>query len=67
MANCCICQKHIEREDAPVLTMGSSGNPRLLCDECDALLESATTGKEISEIKYKSNKANIFFITIIIT
>lgn len=51
MANCCICQKHIEREDAPVLTMGSSGNPRLLCDECDALLESATTGKEISEIE----------------
>lgn len=51
MAKCCICKKEIEREDAPVLTMGASGTPRLLCDECDGLLETVTCGKEITEIE----------------
>jgi hypothetical protein len=51
MAKCCLCGKNIENENAPVLTMGGSGNPRLLCDECDGLLESATESREIAEIE----------------
>ena len=51
MSNCCICQKNIEREDAPVLTMGAAGIPRLLCDECEALLDTVTCGREVSQIE----------------
>ena len=48
---CSICLKRIEREDAPVLTMGAAGIPRLLCSECEELLDTATSGNEISEIE----------------
>lgn len=51
MERCCICQRNIEREDAPVLTMGAAGIPRLLCSECEELLDTATSGNEISEIE----------------
>lgn len=51
MRNCCICSKEIEREDAPILTLGGAGYARLLCDECDAHLNTATTGRDVAEIK----------------
>ncbi len=50
MANCCICSRPIEREDAPVLSMGAVGNARLLCDSCAQLLDTATLGESIEEI-----------------
>ncbi|MBO7195704.1 MAG: hypothetical protein J6V80_00030 [Clostridia bacterium] len=52
MANkCCMCDRHIEREDAPVLSMGAAGIPRLLCDNCAILLDTATLGENYDEIK----------------
>ena len=51
MAKCCICDEHIEREDAPVLAMGGAGYPRLLCDRCSSLLDKATLGRDFDEIK----------------
>ncbi len=51
MAKCCMCDKNIERDDAPVLAMGAAGNPRLLCDDCAALLDTATLGRNVEEIK----------------
>ena len=51
MAKCCMCDVNIEREDAPVLSMGSAGNPRLLCDRCAALLDTATMGRDFDKIK----------------
>ena len=51
MANCCVCGVNVEREDAPVLGMGGAGNPRILCDGCDSLLETATRGRDYDEIK----------------
>ena len=51
MAKCCICKKNIEREDAPALTMGGAGNARLLCDECSALLDTATESRDYEEVK----------------
>ena len=56
MARCCICDRAIEREDAPVLSMGAVGNARLLCDECAALLDTATLGKNIDEITAAMDK-----------
>ena len=48
--NCCTCLARIENEDAPVLTMGAYGTPKLLCDECAALVETACYGREYDAI-----------------
>lgn len=42
---CSICRKSIDREDAPVLTMGHFGNPRLLCPDCEVLIDTALKSK----------------------
>ena len=60
MAKCCICGKNIEREDAAVLSMGAAGVPRLLCDECEGLLDTATIGKEYDEIKAAIEKIGVY-------
>ncbi len=51
MAKCCMCDRNIERDDAPILSMGAAGNPRYLCDDCAALLDTATMGRDFDEIK----------------
>ena len=51
MAKCCMCDVNLEREDAPLLSMGAAGNPRLLCDRCAGLLDTATLGNDFDEIK----------------
>ncbi len=48
---CCICKARIETENPAVLTVSSFGNPRYLCDSCDADFTSALKAKEYSEIK----------------
>lgn len=50
MKQCAICDRHVEAEDAPILTMGAYGNPKYLCDECAEDLDIATLGKEYDEI-----------------
>lgn len=64
--NCCTCLARIESEDAPVLVMGAYGNPKLLCDDCAALIETMTRDKDYNEISsamenltYKMSVANI--------
>ena len=56
MARCCMCERAIEREDAPVLSMGAIGNARLLCDDCAALLDTATLGENIDDITSAMDK-----------
>ena len=51
MAKCCICERNIERDDAPVLSMGGAGYARVLCDRCAELLDTATLGQNYDEIK----------------
>ena len=55
MKKCCICDKTIEREDAPILTLGGAGYARLLCDECDSELQLATLSHDVEEIKTSIN------------
>ena len=55
MSNCCICEKSVEREDAPILAMGGAGYARVLCDECDRELQVATRGHDVEEIKAAIN------------
>lgn len=50
MKRCSICAKPIDREDAPILVMGPYGNPRLMCDECEADIVTATTSRDYDEI-----------------
>ena len=47
---CSTCLCRIENDDAPVLTMGAYGTPKLLCDGCAALVETMTTSKDYDEI-----------------
>ena len=62
MAKCCICGKNIEREDAAVLSMGAAGIPRLLCDECEGLLDTATLGRDYNEIKAAIEKIGTYMV-----
>lgn len=48
--NCCTCLTRITSEDAPVLTMGAYGTPKLLCDDCAELIETVTNGREYDAI-----------------
>lgn len=48
--NCCTCLSRIEHDDAAVLTMGAYGTPKLLCDNCAALVETITYGRDYDEI-----------------
>ena len=48
--NCCTCLSRIENDDAPVLTMGAYGTPKLLCDDCAALVDTITYGRDYDEI-----------------
>lgn len=48
---CSICKKDIEEESPAVLTMGRSMSPRHLCGDCAALLDTATTSREVDTIK----------------
>lgn len=56
MAKCCMCERKIEREDAPVLTMSIGGSPRLLCDDCAALMDTVTLGRDYDQIKAAMEK-----------
>ena len=55
MNNCCICERDVEREDAPILAMGGAGYARVLCEECDRELQVATRGHDVEEIKEAIN------------
>lgn len=44
--NCSICLEKLEREDAPVLTMGHYGYPRFICAECEGLIETALKSRD---------------------
>ena len=46
---CCICKKELVNPEAPVLTMGAYGSPKCVCDECSALIETATTSHDYEE------------------
>lgn len=50
MDNCAICNAEINTEESAILTMGAYGNPRYLCEECSLDMDTATLGKEITEI-----------------
>lgn len=49
MKQCAICDAKIDREDAPILTVGGYGIPRYLCDICASELDTATTSRDAAE------------------
>ena len=48
--NCCICQAPITKEDAPVIAMSAYGNPKCVCEKCEAIIDSATLSHDPNEI-----------------
>ena len=49
MKNCCICKAEIESENPSSLTMGGYGNPRYVCEDCDAEIERMLYSREPAE------------------
>ena len=49
MKNCCICKAEIENENPSILTMGGYGNPRYVCEDCDAEIERMLYSREPAE------------------
>ena len=49
-AVCCLCH-NLCNENAPVLTMGPYGTPRLLCSSCSDDLDTVTTDRDPERIK----------------
>ena len=48
--NCCICQAPITKENAPIIAMSAYGNPRCVCENCEAIIDSATLSHDPNEI-----------------
>ena len=51
MKKCSLCAKRLEKEEPEILTVGSYGVARYLCDDCAALLDKMTLSTEVSDIK----------------
>ncbi len=47
---CCICQAPITKDDAPVIAMSGYGNPKCVCEKCEAIIDSATLSHNPDEI-----------------
>ena len=63
---CSVCLTGIDLDTAPVLTMGSYGTPRCLCDDCAKHVENFTRGRDydsiiasMDEISARMSRANI--------
>ena len=48
---CCLCGNETDAQNAPILTLGSAGWPRVLCDSCDAKIITASTAHDYDEIE----------------
>ncbi len=64
--NCATCLTKVDDENASILTMGAYGTPKCLCEDCAALVETMTGGREYDAITSamdalteKMSKANI--------
>ena len=53
--SCAICGRPVDKENAPILTMGGYGNPRYVCEHCSADLEVVTEGTDAEKINLAIN------------
>ena len=49
MNTCAICRNHFEAESPAVLFVSAYGSKRVLCERCEALLDSATALEDSAE------------------
>lgn len=47
---CSICKKTFTSDEPAVLAISGYGNARYICDECEALLDTATLGTDTDEV-----------------
>lgn len=50
MARCTICDRATREEDPPILAFGVYGNHKVLCDECAADIEEASSSHDLDRI-----------------
>lgn len=48
---CCLCNNKIGDENAPILTLGNSGWPRYICENCENTISTASLATEYEEIE----------------
>lgn len=48
--NCCTCLARVDEENSSILAMGAYGTPKCLCEDCAALVDTITLGKDYDEI-----------------
>ena len=53
---CCTCLRRVENDDAPILTMGAYGTPKVLCNDCADLVETVNFGREYDQIAAAMDK-----------
>lgn len=63
MNTCAICRCRFEAESPAVLFISRYGTPRVLCAECEALLDTATAEEESLQKKEAIEKLNDFAMT----
>ncbi len=64
MEKCCICGCELTAENPPVLSFGHYGNPRCLCDDCAASLDTITLGRDYAQIKEAMEKVTAAYDAI---
>lgn len=47
--HCCICQRNIEKDDAPILAIGAYGAPKCICGECEKNIDTATRATDAND------------------
>lgn len=50
MAKCTVCNREAREEDAPILAFGIYGDHKVLCDECAADIDEASTSRDLTAI-----------------
>ncbi len=48
---CSICKRSVDSESAAILTLGGFGNPKYLCDGCDADMADVTRGADAETVE----------------
>ena len=56
MKVCAICNRRFEAEDPAVLYVGKYGNARVLCEDCEALLDAASDEGDL-ELRAQAREA----------
>ena len=56
MRHCAICGREVNENEASILAMGGFGNPKYLCNECAADIDTVIGSKDPFEVERTMEK-----------